>query len=68
MHFQEHSYIHSGKMDAYECNFCGKKFRFSSSWSAHRMKYHPEEMSESIKRMKRIRDNATKIRQNHDQS
>lgn len=21
-----------------ECNFCGKKFRFGSSWSAHRMK------------------------------
>lgn len=55
---QEHSYIHSGKTDAYECNFCGKTFRFGSSWSAHRMKFHPEEMTEAKERMERIRNNA----------
>lgn len=55
---QEHSYTHSGVTDAYECNFCGKKFRFGSSWSAHKMKYHPEEMKEAKERLERIKRNA----------
>lgn len=56
--FQEHSYTHSGVTDAYECNWCGKKFRFGSSWSAHKMKYHPAEMAEARERLERIKRNA----------
>lgn len=55
---REHSYTHSGVTDAYECNWCGKKFRFGSSWSAHKMKYHPEEMAEAKERLERIKRNA----------
>lgn len=59
--FQEHSYIHSGKTDAYECQFCKKKFRFNSSISTHRMKFHPLEMAPVIERLQRKRNMEFKV-------
>lgn len=58
---QEHSYIHSGKTDAYICQFCGKSFRFNSSISTHRMKYHPAEMAHVKERLQRKRNMEFKV-------
>lgn len=52
---KEHSYIHSGITDAYICQFCGQSFRFGSSLSAHRMRYHALEMTEAKKRLSELK-------------
>lgn len=58
---QEHSYIHSGITDAYVCNFCGQSFRFGSSLSAHRMRYHPNEMALVKDRLQRKKNLEFKV-------
>lgn len=58
---QEHSYIHSGVTDAYFCQFCGQSFRFGSSLSAHRMRYHPQEMAHVKDRLQRKKNLEFKV-------